>query len=378
MYNVAIIVIDTLREDHAQGLEALRQLGFVQYHGVAPAPWTLPSHISMITGLMPSQHGVHEAPELDTKKLGQLARLKMHKYNRGIIGELERMGYNTAIFTANPNVTPYFGFNAKYVFFSKKFHMFLWHPKSKDVEELMELRNQMGLFRLFIHLFARGEYRKIIVGTKYFVRSRLSSVSRLLDSPKDKGGKEIYKNIHKLMQLRFDKKTPYFILVNLMEAHEPYFRNWDWKEFINIYARTLLEGHCPLRAYKFVAHYNRYAKIAIENTIEIVKILNDENSLLIVVSDHGQGLCDPAFTHGYWLTNSLIRVPVWVKFPNEVKPPEQKSKIISLTEIPALIRYVLTGEKHALGSGEACSESFGPHVSFPKSENFFSYRKRCI
>jgi len=377
MYNVAIIVIDTLREDYAQGLEALRQLGFVQYHGVAPAPWTLPSHISMITGLMPSQHGVHEAPELNARKLGQLARLKMHKYSRGIIGELERMGYTTAIFTANPYVTPYFGFQAKHVFYSKKIRMF-GYPISEDKEELMELRNQLGIFKLFIHLFAKREYKKIIMGTKYLIHSRLNRVLSLLDNPKDKGGKEIYQNIRKLMQLNSDKETPYFILVNLMEAHEPYFRNWNWREFKNVYARTLLEGRCPQHGYKFIANYNQYAKIAIENTIEIVKILNNKNNLLIVVSDHGQGLCDPAFAHGYWLTDSLMRVPVWVRFPNEVKLPEQKSKIISLTEIPALIRYVLTGEKYTLGSGETCSESFGPQHAFPKSENFFSYRKRCI
>jgi len=113
MYNVAIIVIDTLREDHAHGLEALRQLGFIQYHGVAPAPWTLPSHISMITSLMSSQHGVHETPGRGDREYGKIARLKMHKYNREIIGELERLSYHTAIITANPYLTPYFGFQAK-------------------------------------------------------------------------------------------------------------------------------------------------------------------------------------------------------------------------------------------------------------------------
>ena len=59
--NIALIIIDTLRADHADPLyhEAQKQ-GWTTAKAVAPATWTLPSHISMITGLYPSQHGVDE------------------------------------------------------------------------------------------------------------------------------------------------------------------------------------------------------------------------------------------------------------------------------------------------------------------------------
>ena len=37
--NIIVLVIDTLREDHADGLEALRDLGFVKYeNAIAPSP----------------------------------------------------------------------------------------------------------------------------------------------------------------------------------------------------------------------------------------------------------------------------------------------------------------------------------------------------
>ena len=63
-YNVVLIVIDTLRADHAQGLDKLLDLGFVKYEDVyATAPWTLPSHASMFTGMYPSEHGIHETKE---------------------------------------------------------------------------------------------------------------------------------------------------------------------------------------------------------------------------------------------------------------------------------------------------------------------------
>jgi hypothetical protein len=57
--NIALIIVDTLRADHADPLyhEAQKQ-GWTTAKAIAPATWTLPSHISMITGL--SQHGVDE------------------------------------------------------------------------------------------------------------------------------------------------------------------------------------------------------------------------------------------------------------------------------------------------------------------------------
>jgi predicted AlkP superfamily pyrophosphatase or phosphodiesterase len=68
--NIALIIVDSLRADHADPLyhEAQKQ-GWTTAKAIAPATWILPSHISMITGLYPSQHGVDErAPPPKTPK----------------------------------------------------------------------------------------------------------------------------------------------------------------------------------------------------------------------------------------------------------------------------------------------------------------------
>ena len=51
--NVIFIVVDTLRKDYAKPLEKeLKELGFISYENtIAPAPWTIPSHASIFTGL---------------------------------------------------------------------------------------------------------------------------------------------------------------------------------------------------------------------------------------------------------------------------------------------------------------------------------------
>jgi len=67
--NIALIMVDTLRADHADSLyhEAQKQ-GWTTAKATSPDAWTLPSHISMITGL--SHHGVDESapPSQDAKR----------------------------------------------------------------------------------------------------------------------------------------------------------------------------------------------------------------------------------------------------------------------------------------------------------------------
>ncbi len=68
--NVLLISIDTLRADHlgcygskntkTVNIDSLARNGVLFKNVVSPAPFTLPSHISMMTGLIPPAHGVQD------------------------------------------------------------------------------------------------------------------------------------------------------------------------------------------------------------------------------------------------------------------------------------------------------------------------------
>ena len=68
--SILLISLDTLRPDHlgaygyerktSKHLDALAAQGVLFETAVSPAPWTLPSHTSMLTGLYPSHHGMTE------------------------------------------------------------------------------------------------------------------------------------------------------------------------------------------------------------------------------------------------------------------------------------------------------------------------------
>jgi arylsulfatase A-like enzyme len=87
--NVLWIVIDTLRADHMSvygyhrrttpELEAWAKQGITFDMARSAAPWTLPSHVTMFTGLWPSQHGAR----VDRPYIGQSPTLAEYLRSRG-------------------------------------------------------------------------------------------------------------------------------------------------------------------------------------------------------------------------------------------------------------------------------------------------------
>ncbi len=106
--NVLLISIDSLRADHlgcygyhrdtSPRLDTLAREGVRFETVVAPSPWTLPSHVTMLTGLPPERHGVIDNGMRAARATVFLAEtLRAH-------------GYETAGFVAGPYLDAAFGF----------------------------------------------------------------------------------------------------------------------------------------------------------------------------------------------------------------------------------------------------------------------------
>ena len=104
--NVLFVVLDTVRQDRlgpygyerdtTPTLDAFAERADVTVfeEAVAPAPWTLPVHASMFTGMYPSQHGAsQETPYLDGATT--------------LAESLSAAGYATACYSSNTWITPY-------------------------------------------------------------------------------------------------------------------------------------------------------------------------------------------------------------------------------------------------------------------------------
>lgn len=109
--DVYIVVIDTLRHDRTGPRSATPQLSLLAARGTrferayAQASWTKPSVASLFTSLYPSTHG---------------ANLRRDRLGTGVptLPELlAERGYRTAVFSANPWISPAFGFDRGVQFF---------------------------------------------------------------------------------------------------------------------------------------------------------------------------------------------------------------------------------------------------------------------
>jgi arylsulfatase A-like enzyme len=116
--NLILAVLDTARADEVlrpgvlPGIRALAERGMVFSNAISPAPWTLPSHASLFSGLLPNEHGLtgdlalaggHLRPV--EGRIGELA-------DRWVPAVLQRAGYETFAASANPWITRRMGFGA--------------------------------------------------------------------------------------------------------------------------------------------------------------------------------------------------------------------------------------------------------------------------
>jgi choline-sulfatase len=248
--DVFLITIDTLRADHVhcygyQGvqtpaLDGLAQNGIRFTEAFTPSPITNTSHISILTGLLPSSHGVTDfAVPLSTTHL-TWAEL------------LHKQGYHSAAFIGSvildsKTLAP--GLNRGFDFYDN----FPEHSQTKS-------------------RWGRVERRGMDV------------VKRA----------EAWLNAH--------PHGPHFVWVHLYDPHDPYEPPAPYSQ---IYKGRLYDGEIA------------YADSALANLITYMKKHGwYENSLIVVVGDHGEGLGEHhEDTHGIFLYDSTTHVPLILKTP---------------------------------------------------------------
>lgn len=107
--NLILVSIDTLRADRLGAyryqrettpfLDSFAAQSALFEHAIAPASWTLPSHVSLFTGLYPSSHGVNSAQDLG---IGAGTEI--------LTETLKQAGYRTFAYTGGGYVNKRYGF----------------------------------------------------------------------------------------------------------------------------------------------------------------------------------------------------------------------------------------------------------------------------
>ncbi len=135
--SVLFVSMDTLRADRLSSygypksttprLDAWAARRAVRFRNVvAAAPWTLPSHVSMFTGLDATRHGInHDVGRLDSQDLDS-----PHTALDLLAERLRRDGFATGAFTGGAYLHPQFGFAQGFDTYA------YWPDRSRDKGEL--------------------------------------------------------------------------------------------------------------------------------------------------------------------------------------------------------------------------------------------------
>lgn len=284
--HVVVIVLDTARRDHfscygyprdtTPFLELLAAESTRYENAYAASCWTLPSHASLFTGLHLVSHGAH------------WEHLRLDAGLQTLPGALREHGYETLGLSGNPYVCPQTGFGNGFDAFSTTKHGAPDEP-----------------------------------GTNFA-----------------------------LLQERLDAgvDTPLFIFINFSEVHDPYNSSAQFfgeylsnPEYADKYsirggAPQLLLRNDPDWITHLTEHYDaemRYVDFAVKTVArQLQKAGIWDNTVFIVTSDHGENLGEHGLlNHQYVLYETLIRVPLLVRWPGRFPPGSTAGAPVQLTDI---------------------------------------------
>lgn len=336
--NIVLIVLDTVRYDvlsesiSTGDMPYLAKLknDFNFFHDcIAPSPWTVPSHASLFTGKYPSYHNVHEDNDINQFTI---VMNKIIDYPGNTLTEsLKNLGYSTYGFVANPYLMPGTGFERGFDFLSfsdmfsdifdarEKFKVTIRTLYPNNYEDIINLANNFSYSRLVSFIRYPQNIMKIpLLTLKYssFIKEMKKS-----GYPVFKAGSNISYDI-----FNSHLNEPFFLFVNFMEAHDPYILangelfSGEASKMLRFLSGDLNLNKKLLELYKKL--YKEELKLLDGYIEKIIKFLFRigcyDDTVIVITSDHGQCFGEDHFYgHGILLLESLLRVPLLVKLPDQ-------------------------------------------------------------
>ncbi|MEQ8764650.1 MAG: sulfatase [Planctomycetota bacterium] len=306
---VVMISIDTLRADHlgtygypketSPVLDALAsEKGVVFEETFSQAIWTLPSHMSLLTGLYPDTHGVVHADQRLAPDVDTLAEV------------LQEQGLATAAFTDNGFMAGSFGFSDGFEVYDDEVE--LSNPEAPRglersiprIEDWLDCQLDSDFF-LFVHTFdVHGPYESPLEIEESF-RSEATET--------EWGPEKAYlDSLEKLEYLHLDD---YRSLEDLIAAYDAGIRHTD-------------------------SMLGRFFQALRDRDLF-------EDSLIVITSDHGESFLDEGVTigHGTFLSQAELHVPLIMKFPRSRFARQRIEEVVeSIDVMPTILETLGTPE----------------------------------
>lgn len=325
MKRVVIILCDTLRAKslphYGNKRNTLPKLipiidkEFTVYNRTyAPAPWTVPSHLSLFTGLYPAQVMEAKTSFFLNESFKTLSEL------------FKDSGYRTTGFSSNELVSKKFGFDRG---FERFFQMWLPDPEEEDV--LLDLKSKNDferLKKLSRMIIKEDDKRKLLKGIRQKMYKKFRSnifKDAVLATRKS------FKLLMNDIAGNNDQKSFYFL--NVMQMHEKHNPPASTR---NIFVKDNHEYENYYRDKKFIDHYAverfsddllRYLELLYDEEIlyldqlisGFVQYLKENNlyddTTIVITSDHGEQFGEHGhYTRTFSVYEPVIRIPLYIKW----------------------------------------------------------------
>jgi len=329
--NVLFLVLDSLRKDRTSiyddaieftpTLQDIADSSVTYENAVSQAPWTLPVHVSMFTGKYPWEHGVTQQ------------KTYLNSSQDTFIQEFNGEGYSTGLITSNVWLTPHKGTAKDF----DHVENFLGKKNNKFVAKISKQFN-----RIFDSLSQDSKRKAEKYIDKIF---RFFSVD---DSCKSRETVEATREY-----LSSVEDEDFFLFVNLMEPHEPYNPPKKYLEKHGVKDKSKIPDRQKDLFTQDIDYgelkniYDASADYTDDLVEEIINSLDENNlreeTVIVVVSDHGQALGeDDIFGHQFTVdstvTNTLMMIDNPEKESRNVEKPVELKKLHDLTPYHAGIR----------------------------------------
>jgi len=335
--NVLVIVLDTARADHlpphplgrrlAPRLAEEAEAGTALERVYATAPWTLPSHASLLAGAYPTEHGITgRAAVADDHRLASLRAAVEDQGGRWLPEAFRRSGYRTWGLSCNPWVTEPWGFSYGF-----------------------ESLGALGIASL---KSPGSNGHKQVKGLRPAIRRPLGRAKRIVEhwrAHEDSGGEDAVRQVGALARTGSE---PFFGFVNLMEAHVPYSPPRRFNELSSLanlragaisdkrksFEHTLaynlgLEdmSHADLETMR--ALYRSEIRYLDHLVGRILDAIPRERTIVVITADHGEALGEQhTLDHQVTMLDVVLRVPLLV-----LGPAPSPDGVVSLRQIPGFL-----------------------------------------
>lgn len=305
--NVFIILLDTLRRDRlgaygcsrdtSPNIDRFAADAAVFENAYTSAPWTLPAHTSLFTGLACEEHGVTSDLCTLDEKTPTLAQL------------LADEGYRCIGYSGNPFVSTIY-----------------------------------GLARGFDHFINAHELRTDVPAPADWPDAE--------PTEHDKGGADIVRRFSADLRAA-SNDPPIFAFFNLTEPHHPYYpptpyRLRYWRELggfdtatvdaalaaselnFNVMTNRVALNHDGFRLLN--AWYDggvRYADQCVGGLLDAIRASGRaEHAMIVIMSDHGELLGERGIVGHTWsVLDPVARIPLIIKFAGERSPSNHRALV---------------------------------------------------